>query len=896
MANEDDAASMLADLCSGGGGGGGSRTPMAEPADLDAIDIFNTTDGQPIKCAGCMREKRSADIMNSELTLWWNLHGYPKNPARHSKICGYCEFIWRKQHPDMKCDDFCVHCQSKDGGAERCHYEGELVQLKSKKGPKGRISQDDWQKLPAPSRVVKRDFAETYVEEPDELFYSPEQHLEKFKQTPEEVGLTCEWVENRGSMKWGCWRSEEGQLRKKRRTGKRVDHEEEVDNSEMAISADQLAKRFKAEGKHMMGMGISPQTNPFKASSAMASAAPSTPAASGPLGCVGQESPLYQTSLATAAPSGRNCAAFVVAPPRGVKPGAKPIQSSGRAGKGTARKTSAVAGASTKCYISQAQQEQLINECVSITSRWDDLMDEQGMNSWEIECTKVLKTLQKRQGQLLAMECMDPELLDFQMSTTEHHDILAACGGLILAYRAYNNPDMKKKKGARSCVVGVAQNASPADAVDAFRCALDETKLIIKKVPPVFAFAEYRVGVEQLRLAKDIGGFFKLVSQVPPEYSRDVSVVQREFIESFLTDMLRELVILQSRQPPNKKSISDVTEQLRLFLKSCGDATVSSEIKEEAKDSLCLVDGDESSVSDVRAADAKVSAAGVKGIHKIFAALGRKFIAHARENLAESSQDAMLTSKVAQVKDLQVVIRPIDAVQQTDECVETASKALHILTDIARQGSRVFKEKHATVMSACADEVLNKVKAAHQDAQWVLDVWLMAEVTVEELPANQGINAILQFIASAHRPLSPELIRKLELVSESFLAPLKLCFDEKSMNSKLKDDIAMEIAMNEFLIDMAGAWVGVLEILAFRGAELSASTDDFGGEDAGEVAGAEALKLFGISFGVAWSKLQGCRARFYEDSQTHVHPSGLLDDPLQSQLMHPTVKMPVLRW
>lgn len=127
------------------------------------------------------------------------------------------------------------------------HYREALIELKRRKGAEGIISNKEWGQIPTPTVVLRDAYVEKFVEEPDELFFTPDQFHETFGCTPEDKGRKCEFFDHRGQKRWGVWVREEGPLRRKQRTGAKVTHREEVDNGEDALTEDQLAKRFAVE-------------------------------------------------------------------------------------------------------------------------------------------------------------------------------------------------------------------------------------------------------------------------------------------------------------------------------------------------------------------------------------------------------------------------------------------------------------------------------------------------------------------------------------------------------------------------------------------------------------------------------------------------------------------------
>jgi hypothetical protein len=91
----------------------GSRGTLSAP-----VDIFHDAKGNPILCLTCGDEKKCRDPASDEASkngwefppdvtsLWWNHHGRPDEPSRHSRCCGYCDVYRVKIHPGLSVDGF----------------------------------------------------------------------------------------------------------------------------------------------------------------------------------------------------------------------------------------------------------------------------------------------------------------------------------------------------------------------------------------------------------------------------------------------------------------------------------------------------------------------------------------------------------------------------------------------------------------------------------------------------------------------------------------------------------------------------------------------------------------------------------------------------------------------
>ena len=163
--------------------------------------------GEQICCAreGCKRFKGSYRPVDSSNIVSWNTHGHPNDTARHSTIDGLCEFVWHRQYSHLDLAQFLALDMTPQGRKDIDHYVAELIKIRQEKGPKCRIGNAEWAKVPIPTKLTKETFSQLAIEEPDDIFYTPEDYLKAFSMTPEQGGNACEWVESSKGKVYGCW-------------------------------------------------------------------------------------------------------------------------------------------------------------------------------------------------------------------------------------------------------------------------------------------------------------------------------------------------------------------------------------------------------------------------------------------------------------------------------------------------------------------------------------------------------------------------------------------------------------------------------------------------------------------------------------------------------------------
>ena len=144
-------------------------------------------------CLACGAQKGDADLAFPDLHMWWNFHGRPDDPSRHSTMDMYCETSHNKMFYSMTRDEFIAHVKEGQGKNDLEHYRDFIVQRRQARGPQGRLSKADWTTCPEPTKVKLNDISERAIIAPSEVWKEASDFKEEFGKAPEEDGYTCEW-------------------------------------------------------------------------------------------------------------------------------------------------------------------------------------------------------------------------------------------------------------------------------------------------------------------------------------------------------------------------------------------------------------------------------------------------------------------------------------------------------------------------------------------------------------------------------------------------------------------------------------------------------------------------------------------------------------------------------
>ncbi len=703
----DDVQSLLEGLCPGSGGGAAS----ASASGAAKVDIFHNSDGSLICCAACGAAKNSADPINEGMTLAWNHHGRPHETSRHSRIDLYCEIVHTKRCPELSITQYVENAQTPAGKEENDHYRAQVIEMKRRKGPAGRITAAEWGKIPAPPVKVTRDkVVEKVVEAPDELFYTPEEYVKHFGRTPEQDNQKCEWTEHLGKKQWGCWRAEDGPLRRKVRVKDQARISTEVDDSEEQLVEGQMEKSYDLQVAEVLrdsNASASTSATPRK----LARAGGSPPVAPPPLTSPLKLSPGAQGGGSAAASSGPSTGAAGKRGPAGDPTTARTQ---------TKRPRQCGGGGGGKEIPSHTRSQTLL-EIDNLLVRWAALDSTIEVQRFDIDLTKVIKATEKRLAAIVLIPNLDSEHLEWQMKLDDHLQSLTTMSGLIGSFLEYTGASTKKGKKA-------PQGATRP--VDKFKEAVEAASNIRVSIPSAMAAARRLLNMDVSRADGDMKGFLGLVAKHGDSPEKPAADFHSEQVEHYLTEILREGILLETKKA-SCEAVAAVDLKLKEFL---GHAVAQEGFDTSLKSSLghllCIVQFETSGTTFLREALEAVSKSSLKGPAKIFAALGKKHIAAARASLADSSEDAAMGGKLQEVLDLQVLLEPK---QVDDEFLTTSTRAAEMLLEIGRKASRAFKHNEREKLQGYMEMVMKKVSAARDELEVAFAAWLKGA-----LPATPG--------------------------------------------------------------------------------------------------------------------------------------------------------------
>ena len=541
----DEAASLLDGL----GRGSDNQDAQSTPRNTRAgADIYHNAQGEPICCArqGCKRFKGSQCPVDASDIFSWNTHDHTNNAARHSTIDGLCEFVWHRQFSHMDLAQFLAHDKTPQGRKDIDHYVEELIRIRKQKGPNCRIGKAEWAKIPNPTKITKDTFSELAIEEPDEHFYAPEDYLAAFKKTPEQGGHTCEWVESSKGRAYGCWVAQDTPMKRKRTAGQRINHSELLDQSEDALSEDQLAKRFAAERAALLDSPHKGAASPMPVKS---------PANKG--GSQQQQQQHSPAPLAAGNPA--------VAAAAGGGSGWQLGQAGSTAPAESGRKTSRAAGGQTKARPpSSSQRLAIMNQYTALRTRFSVLNDDAGLEKWLSESNKLVKQMEKTKEAIFYTCIVDADLLQFQVALEDAYGHMITLQSLVTTYKKYMAT--KKKPGAQAKAKAGAVAGGGGDTIAgasaAFKKALDESAEI--STPPVLRKAEYSVRLDMLRSASELQATFALMADARFR-GVHTAEIEREAIENFVTDCLRETMVAEAQTPVQQFKVDEAHK----LLESC---------------------------------------------------------------------------------------------------------------------------------------------------------------------------------------------------------------------------------------------------------------------------------------------------------------------------------------
>ena len=135
---------------------------------------------------------------------------------------------------------------------------------------------------------------------------------------------------------------------------------------------------------------------------------------------------------------------------------------------------------------------------------------------------------------------------------------------------------------------------------------------------------------------------------------------ERDQIEQYFTDLLREHLLLESQSPQDAQKMSRARADLVEFLEAASAKDkLHTAIATELSDMKHLLSPEFADTTMLRSILAKtINRIGLAGIYKPLAALGKSFIGVVRTCLSEGSQDGSMESKVTELNDFMVIVSP----------------------------------------------------------------------------------------------------------------------------------------------------------------------------------------------------------------------------------------------
>ena len=313
----------------------------------------------------------------------------------------------------------------------------------------------------------------------------------------------------------------------------------EIDNSEEALTDDQLQKRYELEAAQLSGSMAS-----FCSSAAqMASPSlPSSPAKSA-------KSAQAQGSLPHPQPSPE--AAQSKKGQRSKKRNSDSANVGGNSGD-TESKRRAVTST-----ISDSQRTQATSECEAIANRFTEICTAPELTEWETGLMKCLKNIDKKKALLLNAKVIDPRDLDFQLTLDDHLNKLTLLRDFTEAYHAFTGDkpaggSSNKRRPNQQQQQQQVQKQYPSGA---FKVRIDALAANGIDVPPLFQAAKFTMLAHLLREQDDSLAFLRHIASTPPpgaDHSSSTTHIHTWCEQDVLgINVSRKLIAMRTGRPLN---------------------------------------------------------------------------------------------------------------------------------------------------------------------------------------------------------------------------------------------------------------------------------------------------------------------------------------------------------
>ena len=161
-----------------------------------------------------------------------------------------------------------------------------------------------------------------------------------------------------------------------------------------------------------------------------------------------------------------------------------------------------------------------------------------------------------------------------------------------------------------------------------------------------------------------------------------------------------------------------------------------------------------------------VTGNGVKGVYKVFVALGKEYIQAARSCLEDSSEDKLLQNRVNDLEDNTIVLRPLKVLTSREHCATEMDEGSMLLQEVAQKGSPAFKENCRVVIDEFVNLALDKAKQVTDESEKSITEWLNELLQAE--PGGPHYDALVK----KHTAFNKEFINQLGVLALAMLGPV----------------------------------------------------------------------------------------------------------------------------
>ena len=400
-----EAATELAALC--GSAPSSSPPGRGRPA-KQFRDNFTWASGKPVCCDACGAEKGAPDLTFPGESMWWETHNFD-DPGRHDSIDRYCLLAWTRQKYKLSKKEFIEWAQTGAGKIELAALKESMVE---KRRAGGRITKKSLEAA-ASAFITRKDENEVRIEEPSDTWEDAADFEERTGYKPEVDGIKCTWLSlSNGSKAWGFWKRGEGPITRTRAQRTSVGITERIDDSNVALSENQLANRFKDEARALQDSALPAVSASSSQDTAAATEVHPASGAAAPLGrwktgALPAETAEPVAKAKTAKRSANSTPGAKATTPKKAKmePSASPAGSGGTAGPIPS--------------VRMLEQRADVSSCLDQIMKCKTLDD---VTAAEKEALKAIKSLEKKKQRSAQMDKMDSIHLAFQIEVDDAHE------------------------------------------------------------------------------------------------------------------------------------------------------------------------------------------------------------------------------------------------------------------------------------------------------------------------------------------------------------------------------------------------------------------------------------------------------------------------------------------